>query len=132
MDLQIIRLTMQRYDMDCGVACLAMICGVTYENALVAVAQNNPDVCVTGCYTEHLTKAAKILGFSLKSKRRFDVESDTGILNIECENNKNHHLVVLWEGRIIDTDAGLYMPDVYFSVNKAKPTMLFVAERKAK
>lgn len=132
MDLPIIKAIYQRYDADCGVACLAMVCGVTYENALVAVAQHNPDVCMLGCWQEHLVAAAQILGFTLKPKRRFDLETDTGILNVTIPTMKSDHLVVLWEGRIIDTDAGLYMQDVYFSVNKSKATTLFVAERKKK
>jgi len=129
-DAPIIRVIMQRYQMDCGVACLAMLCGVSYENALVAFAQQCPDICVTGCWTAHLKMAAKALGFTLKARRRFDLESDTGILNLTGAAFKGDHLVVLWEGRIIDTDAGLYMQDVYFSVFAYHPTLLFVAERK--
>jgi hypothetical protein len=129
-DAPIIRVTAQRHSQDCAVACLSMVCGVPYENALVALAQDCPDICVTGCWTEHITKAAQRLGFMLKKRRRFDLEADTGILNTSSQQFKNDHLVVLWEGRIIDTDGVLYMHDVYFSINKAKATALFVAERK--
>ena len=129
MDLPIIKAIYQRYNMDCGVACLAMVCGVTYEAALVAVAQQQPDVCASGVWTKHLVAGAKHLGFTLRKRQRFDLEADTGILNVSSGLWHNDHLVVLWEGRIIDTDAGLYMQDVYFSINNAKASALYVAER---
>lgn len=128
MDTPILRVIAQRYDMDCGVAVLAMATGLPYENALCAIAQEVPDVCVVGCWTEHLERAARHLGFRLRRRRRFDVEEDCGILNVSSKRWKNDHLVVLWDGRIIDTDFGLYRPDVYLAVNQAKPTLLLVVE----
>jgi ABC-type bacteriocin/lantibiotic exporter with double-glycine peptidase domain len=130
MELPIIKAIYQRYGMDCGVACLAMICGVTYETALVAVARKQPDVCAAGVWSKHLVAGADHLGFTLRKRQRFDLDADTGILNVSSPAWRNDHLVVLWEGRIIDTDAGFYMQDVYFSINNAKATALFVAERK--
>lgn len=131
MELPIIKVTAQRFPMDCSVACLAMICGVSYENALVALAQDVPNVCATGAWQKNLTKAARLLGVRLVSRKRFDLESDTGILWTTADTRpKTAHLVVLWEGRIIDTDNGLYMQDVYFSVTQSKPTMLLVAEKR--
>lgn len=120
----------QRYPGDCGVACLAMICGVTYEDALVALSRPCPEIRTKGCWKKHLTQGAKALGFTLTTKRKFDLDGgDTGILNIVWKDLHAEHVVVLWDGRIIDTDGGLYMPDVYFAVNKARATALYVAEK---
>lgn len=131
MDAPIIKAIAQRHAADCGVACLAMICGVPYENALVAVAQEAPNVCITGVWTDQIVRAAKLLGFSLRRRKRFDLDADTGILHIHFPKltSDREHFVVLWEGRIIDTDGGLYLNDVYLSVNRATANMLLVAER---
>lgn len=85
MDAPIIRVIPQRHDNDCGVACLAMLLGVSYENALVAVAQVEPDVCAKGMWLKHLKAAAALLGYRLSMRRRFDLEADTGILNLSSK-----------------------------------------------
>lgn len=132
MELPVLKVIYQRYAKDCTVACLAMLCGVSYENALVALAQQAPNVCMTGTSAAQLKRAARRLGFVLKQSSHFDIETDTGLLWLEASRSRDAHVVILWEGRIIDTNAGMYMPDVYFSTNKYKPTTLFVAEPKAK
>ena len=61
MDAPIIKVIPQRHYADCGVACLAMLTGVSYENALVAVAQTQPDVCIKGVWLKDLRAAARLL-----------------------------------------------------------------------
>lgn len=128
MEAPILRVVLQRHAMDCGVACLAMICGVSYENALVAVAQDTPNVCVSGMWTKQIKAAAKRLGFKLREKRRPDLEQDTGILNLSCGSWPGDHVVVLREGLLIETDGTLWEPDVFLRHYKAKLGSLLVAE----
>ena len=126
MDAPILRVVVQRTDMDCGVACLAMICGVLYENALCAVAQIQPDVCVKGLYQHQMIRAAKILGVTMRAQRRYDLENDTGILCVSTKKWKHDHLVVIKGGLIVDTDGTIWDSDVYMSANKAKLGSLLV------
>jgi ABC-type bacteriocin/lantibiotic exporter with double-glycine peptidase domain len=128
MDAPILQVITQRHAMDCSVACLAMLLGVCYENALVAIAPDNPDVCVKGAWDKQITRAARRLGYRLRVKRRVDLENDTGILNVFSKRWKHAHLVVLKNGLIFDTDACVYDADVFMSAHKAKAGSLLVAE----
>ena len=128
MDAPILKVIPQRHVADCGGACLAMLCGVSYENALVAVAQEQPNVCVTGVYLRELRTAAKRLGYALKAKRRFDLETDTGILNLSSRKWKLEHLVLLREGLVIETDGTLWDAELYLKQHRAKLGSLYVAE----
>ena len=130
MDLPVVKIIVQRFDMDCSVAGLAMLLGVSYENALVAIAQDHPDVCVVGAWTKHLKAAARRLGYTLHERKRYDVETDTGLLNVTCPQWKHDHLVVLKEGLIIDTDGTVFDSDVYFQSQQATPGTLLVAEKR--
>jgi ABC-type bacteriocin/lantibiotic exporter with double-glycine peptidase domain len=128
MDAPIIRVVLQRHPADCGVACLAMLCGVSYENALVAIAQYQPDVCVSGLQLRDLRAAARRIGFALKAQRHYDIETDTGILNLSFKKRRLEHLVVLREGLVIETDGTLWDAELYLNQNKAVPGYLLVAE----
>ncbi len=105
-----------------------MICGVSYENALVAVAQVAPNVCAVGMWTKEIRQAAKLLGFTLKSKRRVDLENDTGILNLSSDRWRCEHVVVLREGLLIETDGTLWEPTIFLNHYQAKVGSLLVAE----
>ena len=130
MDAPILRVVLQRHEMDCGVACLAMICGVSYENALVAVAQVVPNVCAVGIWSTQMQVAAKHLGFTLKTRRRVDLEADTGILTLSSKKWPSDHVVVLREGLVIETDGTLWEPDVFIRHYGAKVGTLLEAEPK--
>ena len=129
MERPIIRYVPQRHEGDCAVACLAMMTGVSYEQSLIAFGKQDPQVCKRGAWTYQMREAAKLLGFQTTARRKFDLESDHGILSVKFKEVSHEHVVVLWEGRIIDTDFGLYMADVYFSVMKARPTSLLVVDK---
>jgi ABC-type bacteriocin/lantibiotic exporter with double-glycine peptidase domain len=128
MDAPILRVVLQRHSHDCGVACLAMLCGVSYENALVAIAQDQPNVCAVGLWTAEIKKAAKRLGFRLTVKRRIDLETDTGILNMSSAKWHTDHVVILREGLIVETDGTLWEPDVFLRHHEARIGTLLVAE----
>jgi hypothetical protein len=59
----------QRGKMDCGVAALAMLCNVTYEEAERAIPWRRVGVS-RGTYTKQLRKGASKLGYSTKSTLR--------------------------------------------------------------
>lgn len=105
-----------------------MLCGVSYENALVAVAQVRPNVCVAGMFVSHMKAAARFLGYRLRGRGAFDIESATGILNLSSKAWRLDHVVVLREGLVIETDGTIYDADVYLAVTKAKPGTLLIAE----
>jgi ABC-type bacteriocin/lantibiotic exporter with double-glycine peptidase domain len=128
MDAPILRIITQRHPMDCVVACLAMLLGVSYENALVAVAQDEPNVCVKGIGVRQMERAAKRLGYRLKARRHFDLESDTGILNVKMTTMPHDHLVILKSGLVFETDATVWDADVFAATHRAQLNVLYVAE----
>ncbi len=108
----------QRTAMDCSVACLAMLCRVEYETALVAFQHN---VCAKGATIRQLQRAATRLKIALVWSRSVkDIENQTGILCVRSEKWPHDHLVILKEGQIIDTDFTLWDADVFMAVYKAK------------
>jgi len=131
MECPIIRVIPQRYGGDCGVACLAMLLGVSYENALVAAAQVAPNVCITGIWIKHMQTAALLLGYKLRRHRRFDIETDTGILVTNTKRPKQYpvHVVVLREGLVIETDGCLWEAELYMKQHQATAGPLLVAEK---
>ncbi len=124
----IIRVVVQRHPADCGVATLAMLLGVSYEDALVALAAEEPAVLTRGVFTKHLEAAAQKLGFRLRRRRRYSIDDDTGLLNLSSRKWRTDHVVVLREGLVIETDGTIWDAGEYLAALKAKPGMLLVAE----
>lgn len=108
---------------DCAVASLAHFAGVTYGEALAAFPR--PDrVVKTGAYLTELAAAARKLGIKTKSRKRFDIAEDTGILHVS---GPDEHLVYLWAGRIIEGNGECYLdPHDYLRVNKYSPQSLLM------
>ena len=124
----ILRIVLQRHDMDCAVAVLAMLCGVAYEEALIAISAEAPNVLRHGVHLRPLQRAAIRLGFRLRSKRTYDLEAETGGLQVQSDQWKVDHLVVLREGLIVETDGLLWEAETFFTANAATPGALYVAE----
>ncbi len=99
-----------------------MLLGVSYEKALLALRQER--VLTHGVMVRHVLLAAKRLGKPLTFRRKFDLESDTGILGIRSLAWPMEHLVVLKDGLIFDTDATVWEADVYISAYSAKAISL--------
>lgn len=108
-----------------------MLLGVPYENALVAAAQVAPNVCMTGMWIKHMQAAARLLGYRLHRRRRFDIETDTGILVTNTKRPKHHpvHVVVLREDLVIETDGCIWESELYMQQHQATAGPLLVAER---
>lgn len=115
----------QRHNMDCGVVCIAMLLGVSYEEVLLAFSFN---VFKVGATTRQIQAAAKRLGKPLRLLRAIDLENATGILAVRSPKWPCDHLVILKEGQIVDTDATLWDADVFLSAYEAVPMSLLVME----
>lgn len=126
----IIRVIPQRHPADCGVACLAMYLGVSYEDALLAVGQVEKRVLKRGLWTSQIRAAAKRLGATLRTARTYDLETASGILGLRGGKKWEflEHCVVLSHGLIIDTDGSIWEPDVYVSANDVKLLSLLVRD----
>lgn len=96
---------------DCAVAALEIACGVTYEVALAAAITFEPEVHKNGMTIAQIKNAAKLLGWTTRYRKKFDLDEDTGILDVEevGEDGKTKpdtgHVVYLWEGRVIEPAA---------------------------
>jgi ABC-type bacteriocin/lantibiotic exporter with double-glycine peptidase domain len=115
----------QRHQMDCAVACLAMLFGMSYEAVLMTFRHN---VMAKGATFRQVLTAAERLGHPLRIRRRFDLETATGILCVQSDAWKTDHLVILKEGQVIDTDATLWDVDVFLSAYTARPMSMLVEE----
>ncbi len=112
----------QRHKTDCSVACLAMLLGVSYEEALLALAV--PHVVKRGVMVRQVLVAARRLGHPLRFQRQFDLDTDTGILGVRSAKWPQEHLVVLKDGLIFDTDATVWDQDCFMAAYDAKAISL--------
>lgn len=113
----------QRTKADCAVACLAMFLGKSYEEVLIVAPHR---VLKSGMEIRHVKQTAKKLGATLRLHRTFDPETDSGLLGVRSKKWPLEHLVVLWNGSIVDTDATLWEYDVFMKAYKAQPISLLV------
>ena len=116
----------QRHTFDCAVACLAMLLGRDYETTLLAF--NSLAPLVQGVRTRDIKRAALVLGSTLRFNRKFNLETDTGILAVRSAKFATDHLVVLKEGLIVDTDATVWETDVYLQAYEAQTLSLLTKE----
>lgn len=115
----------QRHAMDCAVSCLAMLLGESYEKALTAFRHN---VIAQGATTNQIRAAAKVLGRSLRWRRAVDLESDSGLLAVTSPRWPSHHLVVLKDEMVVDTDATIWEVDVFMAAYDARPLSILTVE----
>jgi hypothetical protein len=113
----------QRYKTDCGVSTLAMLCGVTYERAVLAIGETS--VMTAGVQLRKVRDAARKLGKRLVLRRKVDPDNDTGILGVVSDQWDFEHLVILKEGTIIDAqDQTVWDFDTYLQVHGARVVSL--------
>lgn len=121
-----LQVVLQRHKMDCAVACLAMILGLSYEDVLVAFKHH---VIRQGATIRQIQAAAKSLGRPLVWSRRVgDLETDTGVLAVKSTQWSHDHLVILKEGLIVDTDATVWDVDVFLAAYEATPISILRVE----
>lgn len=122
-----LNIVVTRHPMDCGVVCLAMLCGVSYEEALMAFRSN---VCMEGVSIRQLQAAARRLGEVLRWSRRVsDLEAQTGILQVRAiKEAPADHLIILKSGQVIDVDASIWDLDVFLATKGFKPRSLLTLD----
>lgn len=87
-----VTLIRQRATGDCGVAALATLVSATrsYDDVARAVATVDPErVGVCGLTQRQLLAVARRLGLQLQARRRFDLDSEEGLLRVYSEGH--HH-----------------------------------------
>lgn len=118
---------------DCGVVTLAMLAGVSYEDALAAVVIEQPAALQTGLSWAELRRAATTLGLKTRLRRKYDLDRDSGILNVapwrKRDVHKDEHFVFLWRGRIVEGNGELWpIPEAYLKQYHYKARMLLVTD----
>lgn len=102
-------LVTQRRERDCGIAALATILGVSYDDANDAVIATLGKRLGAGVFATTLVRAAAFLKRKLVNKRRFDPDEARGILGLECEAKGGHFVVLLGDGVVFDPEDGVLM-----------------------
>lgn len=116
----------QRQSMDCGVAALATLCGLDYEDVYVAATKIAPRVGKVGLYQKELVAIAQMLGVTLERvrPRAYDLDASTGILNVRSA--RLGHYVVIHDGVVADPAGGRVYFDIhdYLALGKFSPRTL--------
>ncbi len=116
----------QRHSSDCAVACLAMLLGVSYEAALLAM--RKPQAMTCGVKVRDILAAARRLKRPLRFRRKFDLETDTGIVGLRAAKWPSEHVAILKEGLIVDTDATIWETDCFLAAYDAKAISLLTLQ----
>jgi hypothetical protein len=128
--LNFIRQTPQQAD--CTIASLAMYLGISYPEALVAVALVKPNVLAVGTEWSDLRRALRKRKIRFEEHRKFSLDDDSedaGILAVEGIDGKQH-AVYLRRGLIFDgrTDS-VWDADVYLRVHNVTAVSLLVRKK---
>jgi ABC-type bacteriocin/lantibiotic exporter with double-glycine peptidase domain len=113
--LPVLRVVTARDCGDCGVCCLAMILGYSYEDifAVAVGVTQNVEVHTAGMWIRQIVKIAEILGVTLHRRRKWDLETSCGILSLHNTKRNLGHVVVLKNGMIFDVDGTVWEASVY-------------------
>lgn len=116
-----IKVCAQRHDSDCALCCFVMLCGISYEAALVAIGHVDQKLATNGLYFTQIRRAAAQLGIKLQSLKKgtYDPQNSVGILGVRFK-DKQEHAVLLFRGTIIDPDGGLVYDDLDAYIEAAK------------
>jgi ABC-type bacteriocin/lantibiotic exporter with double-glycine peptidase domain len=121
-----VKLVLQRAPFDCGVAALASLIEMQYEDVYVAVAAvETKRRGKSGLNLAQMIRAARRLGVRLVRKAVPSLDDDEGLLVVNWLAPHPHpidaHLVVLGYGVIADPADGLVLPaDEYLTRERAR------------
>lgn len=98
-------LVRQRGDGDCGVAALATLASLAYEDVYVAVARFDYLRGKSGLHNHQLVAVAAQLGLALEPTRDYDLDVDEGVLRVRWSGrrgrkNPGGHFVAVKSGLI--------------------------------
>lgn len=126
----------QRAHGDCGVAALASLAELSYEDCYVEVAKVDPRWRgKQGLYNREVVVVAGRLGLTLEPTRRFDVDKDDGVLRVRPNDRRSPidvdgHFVALTDGRVRCPKFELWMPvRDYLAQMRARPCTLLRVTR---
>jgi hypothetical protein len=124
-------LIQQRADGDCGIAALAMVAEVAYEDAYVAVSlvpgertRRLRGKC--GLTNQDLVRAAAPLGLALTPTRRYDLDVDEGVLRVRGAHfGRFGHFVAVKNGLVLCPTSKEVLPwQDYLERYKGRPCTL--------
>lgn len=98
---------MQRGHADCAIAALAMLSGRPYREVSEAAIAVSPVVHRTGLWNTELGRIARAIGFKLRPARKIVTDPDTTGLLVVKKKNGAGHVVVLFQGVVVDPASGL-------------------------
>jgi hypothetical protein len=108
---------------DCVLSALASYLGRPYEEVVAAAGRVEPTFWRSGISTNQATeRIARRLKCSVKSVRDYDIDEDSGLLNISYHVGSNQHVVLLLEGRIYeleDKPITAWEPSAYLTAHGA-------------
>lgn len=119
---------------DCGISCLAMLLGKSYQEVIAAAPANAHK---KGLSMRGIRDTALKLGTPLRLRRKLDLKEDIGILGLlpdPTHNNgrikRDEHVALLIEGHIYDTYVGRLWLDVdtYLQVERYRLGSLLTRE----
>ena len=116
----------QKGDGDCVIASVAMLCGISYNEASKKAVELFPEPHKTGLNvkeTQRLIKALVGRYFESLSTKTLDLDEETGILFVKLPDE--YHAVALFEGSIFNPmDGLLWNRSAYFETKKAHTVRL--------
>lgn len=125
----VLRLVAQRHQADCGIAALATLCGVSYEEALLAVGDRK--VINSGVMLKQIRDAGRRLKTPLTLKLRFDPKDSVGIIGFNSHTWKTGHVAILRYGVVYDLqDLTVWDLDDYLSNHQATVASLLIIREK--
>lgn len=114
---------------DCAIAALAMFLGRPYATVAEAARRVARHAETKGLYTTQIRRVAKALGVQLE-KRRHSLEGPyTGLLTTKRKADKREHVVVLFQGVVLDPlDGLLWDYDTWLNKTSYTPTALLTVK----
>lgn len=107
---------------DCAICALGTLSGRSYEDIVEIASQLNVN-WRKGMYLSEIIRIADKLNITLKRVKKFDLETDTGILDMRAWDARRkkyeEHVVVLYAGRLFDSDLAVWAPDAFIKQYKA-------------
>jgi hypothetical protein len=122
----ITRVVKQRGSADCGIAALAMVLQLPYEDVFAAVAKiERRWAGRRGLYATSVQAAALRLGTRLRKRRKFDPATHDGVLRVSRDKQEGAHWVALIDGLVFDpTDLEVWHLEDYLASTGYSPRFL--------
>jgi ABC-type bacteriocin/lantibiotic exporter with double-glycine peptidase domain len=108
-----VKIVGQRAEGDCGIAALATLLGLAYEDVYVAASGLDKERGKSGLYVRDIMEIARQLGAPMRINRRPDLDDCRGVLKVKWRKRAKGyggHYVVLYEGMVVDPSGPMVLP----------------------